>query len=515
LPRFLAIDWEQQHLHVVQAGTVRGGIRVEQALTWTFPETLNPASAESLGKKLREALREANVPTAPVLACVGRECVILKELRYPAVPASEEPAIVRFQASKELTESLEDVIIDFTPMGNGSDTGERHALAVIVRKEVVSSLQGLCRGLGMKLLAVTPRPSAVIGALERSRPKQAPLGTVEALLTMGSRWADLGILRGQTLLFARSLALGPGLAAEVKRSLTVFNAGADSDVHSLFVASDGDETVLCGKLHDLLGLPVQQIDSFLPGDGIQIDKARRGRFTAAIGLLQRWADNPELGINFVSPKEPKPATDPRQRQKIFAGVMAAVVLLFVFIFGFVMLERKAGRQAELEAELKDLNGQFTGMAQEAANINALKDWDNTSISWLDELYDLTARFPNQKGFRLTSLTASPLTKKTVKDKYVASATLNGVAPAADVTLVHKLVEEINKVEDINKKQIYRATLQHSQAGASAQEFQVKVDLVHLAPDKYTTVLRVPQPLLTAPAPRFSDPRMDADEGGDE
>ena len=145
----------------MQASTVRGGIRVEQALTWSFPEPLTPAAAEALGKKLRDALKEANVAAAPVLACVGRERVILKELRYPAVPANEEPAIVRFQAAKELTESPDDSIIDYTPMGNGTASGERHALAVIVRKEVVNSLQGLCRGLGMKLLAVTPRPAAV------------------------------------------------------------------------------------------------------------------------------------------------------------------------------------------------------------------------------------------------------------------------------------------------------------------------------------------------------------------
>ena len=131
MARFLAIDWEQQQLHVVQASTVRGGVRVEQALSWSFPEPLTAIAAEGLGKKLREALKEANVTAAPVLACVGRERVILKELRYPAVPALQEPAIVRFQAAKELTESPEDSIIDYTPMGNGSASGERHALAVV------------------------------------------------------------------------------------------------------------------------------------------------------------------------------------------------------------------------------------------------------------------------------------------------------------------------------------------------------------------------------------------------
>ena len=41
--------------------------------------------------------------------------MILKEIRYPAVSASEEPAIVRFQTTKELTTPAEEVAIDYLP----------------------------------------------------------------------------------------------------------------------------------------------------------------------------------------------------------------------------------------------------------------------------------------------------------------------------------------------------------------------------------------------------------------
>src|SRR5205823_2858892 len=108
---------------------------------------------------------------------------------FPPVPAPEEAALVRFQAAKELTDSPDDVIIDYTLLGDAPIGGERQALAVIVRKDVVHAFQGLCRGLGMKLLALTPRTAAVAGALERSRQGVVPAGTVEALLTVGPRWA--------------------------------------------------------------------------------------------------------------------------------------------------------------------------------------------------------------------------------------------------------------------------------------------------------------------------------------
>jgi Tfp pilus assembly PilM family ATPase len=502
LARFLAIDWEEQQLHVVQASTLRGGVRIEQALSWSFPEPLTPAAAEGLGKKLREALKEANVAAAPVLACVGRERVILKELRYPAVPANEEPAIVRFQAAKELTESAEDSIIDYTPMGNG-DPAERHALAVIVRKEVVNSLQGLCRGLGMKLLAVTPRPSAVIGALDRSRQGKVPVGAVEALLVIGPRWADLGILRGQTLLFARSLGVGATLAGEVKRSLTVFNAGSETPVHSLFVASDGEESALCSRLQESLGVPVQFLDSFLPGDAVQVDKARRGRFTAAIGLLQRWWEKPELGINFVSPKEPRVVENPRKRQKVLAAVLGAIVFVFLVVFGNIVLAGKKEQIQELNNRKMEVEGRLRGYAQESADITFLKDWKNTSISWLDELYDLSAKFPEQKGFRIVSITANPSKKSASKEKFVASVILTGLVQPDDTATVNAFVKEINKSNHL------RATPGPTTTGTGKQSsFSVKVDLVHQTPEKYIAKI----PLAKQPAAAEDDGEEDAGFG---
>jgi len=485
LARFLAIDWEQDQVHVVQAQTGRGGVRVEQALSWTLPEPLTATSGEALGKKLRDALKEANVAAAPVLACVGRERVILKELRYPPVPTNEEPAIVRFQAAKELTESIEDCIVDYTYMGNGQGDGERHAMAVIVRKEVVNSMQALCRGLGMKLLLMTPRPGAVIGALDRSRQGKVEVGAVEALLSIGSRWADLGILRGQTLLFARSLGVGATLAAEVRRSLAVFNAGSETAVSALYVASDGDETALCGRLRELLNLPVHYLDAFLPADTVQIDKARRGRFTAAIGLLQRWSEKPELGINFVAPKEPKAAENPRRRQKVLLGVVAAVVAVFLIIFGNMLLSDKKAKIAELNIEKADEEAKVKKMAQEAADIAGIKEWDNTTISWLDELWDLTARFPNLRGLKVDSITASTNSSKKQKEKFVATMTINGVTP--DLGKVNELVTAMNKSG-------LRARLDRFDPGQATGQikFQVNVDLVHQKPSDYTTKLVLPK-----------------------
>ena len=181
-------------------------------------------------------------------------------------------------------------------------------------------------------------------------------------MTIGPRLGRSGYsTRPNAAVRARSLGVSATLAGEVKRSLTVFNAGSETPVENLFVASDGDETALCARLQEILGVPVHFLDSFLPGDAVQVDKARRGRFTAAIGLVQRWAEKPELGINFVCPKEPKQAANPRTRQKVLAAVLGGILFLFLVVFGNIVLAGKRDqiqelnqRKTEVETSLKSI-----------------------------------------------------------------------------------------------------------------------------------------------------------------
>ena len=307
--RFLALDRDQQQLHLVAALVGSGTVRFQRALTLTEQSSPNPAEAVELGHLLRERLKAAGIAPAPVLACIGRDRVILKEVRYPDVPAHEEPAVVRFQAVKELTDAADDVVIDYTPLGS-LPSGEKRAQVLIVRRELLTTYQTLCQAAGLRLAGLAPRPfgsaaglKALLAGTTLTPPE--PADAAVALVTVGERWAEFCIVRNGTLLQARTLTLGPGLAGEIRRNLAVHAGQSQQNpVRAVYLALSGEQAALRERLVELLDIPVHPLDPFAGAEQPELPTSGRGTFLGAVGLLQLRAGRRTCPSTLPGPSSP-------------------------------------------------------------------------------------------------------------------------------------------------------------------------------------------------------------------
>jgi Tfp pilus assembly PilM family ATPase len=442
LARYLALDWDHNFLHVVSANVGRGTVQVQRAAVWRTDLSPNPANAAELGAVLRERLKEAGIAPAPLLVAVGRDRVILKDLRYPQVPASEEPAIVRFQAAKELTYPADEVVIDYAPTAEPGPNGERRAHALILRRELLQTYQALAKAAGLKLAGITPRPFGVAASVQRAAPAQgqtdlltptpAPEGNegAVAVLTLTGGWAEFDVVRGGRLLFTRALPASDGLVGEIRRNLALY-AGqpqvtkARDRVQALFVAGNGEHNVIREQLQQLLAIPVHPLDPFAGAERLELG-GNRGGFAGAVGLLHAQSVG-TLPINFAQPKEPRPERDPNQARYVMAAGVGLLVLILVGVLCGRALSDRTREIARLQGDLEDMDGQLMSLNQDSQKLKELHGWTGNAICWLDELVNLSNCFDadDTKLMHLNELTAGPTSGTGTSKQYVGQILVKG------------------------------------------------------------------------------------------
>jgi Tfp pilus assembly PilM family ATPase len=434
--RYLALDWDQQLLHIV-SGTISGkNCTIQKAVVWQESKSPNPAEAEELGAILKARLKEAGIAPAPVLAIVPRDVVILKDLRIPAVPPHEEPALVRFQTVKELTHREDEIVLDYAVVHGASTASlgsDRRVLAVVLRREIFETYQRVCKVAGLQLAGITPRPFGLSCALQRvagltsETPALPEADVAVAMVLITGRWGEFSVFRGDVPVLTRSINVGGNLAGELRRNLAVYaGSSPQHPVRAVYLGGDVSDDARAALAAALPDLPLHSFDPFAGvGRTAEIPDAIRDRagFTAAVGVLYARARKAGLPINFLEPRQPKPPTDPNKKLLYAAAAGLLLALGGGYLFTSMALQAKADERTRLVEEKETLDKRLKKMQADSKKVQALADWD--APVYLDEIWDLTSRIVDVDDLRVTKLIAEPMTR-TAQQPYVAKVTIHGI-----------------------------------------------------------------------------------------
>jgi Tfp pilus assembly PilM family ATPase len=502
--RFLALDWDNDRLHLVAANLVGGSVKVQHASVWQEGQALTAANAQGLGQKLREHLKSVGVAPAPVLACVGRDRVILKELRFPPVPEAEEAAVVRFQAVKELVDAPDDVVLDYASAA-GSSEAERHVLALIVRRDVLASHQALCQAAGLKLAGLCPRAFGLVAGLGQAMGSspltpapESPDATL-AVLAVGERFAEFCVFRGERLLLSRSLPVTENLAAEVRRNLIVHAGHAPRHpVEAVYVAGHGTSEVR-RRLVELVETPVHTFDPLGQAERLELPAGARGGFAGAAGLLFAWAKDGQLPINFASPRQPALKRRSSPRMLVYGALAVAVFLVGAGVAARVASADMDRKAVEDRARLVSVENEITKTKNDIERAKAINDWD--TVVWLDEIYNLARRIPDVNALPITSITTETLSRRGPGTRFIAAYTIKGkiLTPDKRPSPLDQLVDEFNKKENAH----YSAERPQVRVDETTKEtrFTLRVYVEGRSPDDYHELLVPPDPPKAGAPPR--------------
>src|SRR5262249_8806222 len=102
------------------------------------------------------------------------------------------------------------------------------------------------------------------------------------------------------------------------------------------------------------------------------------------------------------------------------------------------LDREVSKQMVENAKSKELLGT---LEEEAKKFKALNEWDRKGVVLLDELYDVTEKFPDPSGIQLTRFATTP--HDNAKDKKSVRVMLEGII-RGDAKNVNRLIDGLGE-----------------------------------------------------------------------
>ncbi|MHB0959807.1 MAG: hypothetical protein ACYC0X_30225 [Pirellulaceae bacterium] len=422
--KLLALEWDGREARVVVA-TPRGGeVVVEEAFAIdisavTTDDTVGDSRA--VGRRIADALTQRGLRGCDALVGLGRASIELRLMSLPPAPSEEIPDMVRFQALQAFTAIGEDWPLDFVELGVQEDAIS--ILAAVLPPKQVDQILQVCAASELKPRCLVLRPFAAASLLNRSHVVAA--GTNALIVDMLADGADLTAVAQGQVVFVRTVRLPAtsdenvqvrALLGEVRRTIGAAQAQERGrPIEQIIICGSTTEHPLLVKtLSDALSLDVVLFDPF---QVVRVAKplqdqlpADSGRYAPLIGMLADEAVGVRHAIDFLNPRKRPAAPSTRRRNLVIAA--AALGLTGIIACGVWAALRHLDTQiADLNVQVTDLDKEVENARKLIAKAEAVRDFTDGDITWLDELRELAHRIPDADHVRLDEVSFGAYLKR--------------------------------------------------------------------------------------------------------
>ncbi len=414
MANLLAIEWDQRELRFVAAKARRRRMQVTHA--GSAPLELRPdenaPSADQIGAAIRGAVASFSWRVSQSLVGIPRSSIDLEPLTLPPAPDHELPGLVAHQAIIELSSMSEAASLDFDALSDGTQ-GPRSVLVATIGQKTSEAVRAVCAAAALRATRWLVRPYAAASLLLNSaRPRAA----CWMLIVPTGDDVDLTVVVDQHVVFSRGVRLhevesrdSAALVAEIRRTLVaVRNQPPAAEIQAIYVCGDGAlHAALVAEVGEQLSLPTVVFDPF---ESLALDPAQFGiashaksSYAALLGMLADEAAGKTPPLDLLNPKRPaRVVSEQRRRIRLASAVLAPVVLLGTW-FAFAQFSALNGKIRALSERSRELDQLVKVASQKHAAADEIARWADGQVVWLDELQELSQRFPRARDAVLLRL----------------------------------------------------------------------------------------------------------------
>ena len=414
MAQVLVVDWDDREARYVWAEIAGRAalVRAFGAADLAEPEDA-AAPLAAVTEWLQRVCQEYHLHRPRLLVAVPRSSVELLDLSLPPATDAELPQLVANQAMQESPLVAEDTILDYVPLDDDSTAARHVAVAALPREERDRILQP-CQEAGLKAHRLLLRSWAglsLVGA-------QTPADRICLLVSPSGAEVDLNVLAGGRIAFSRTVRLpeqaaeqeaGDRLVAEINRTRIAApreRLGEETIARVHLVGSREQCAAIAERIEQESGLSAGVLDPFEAAHVTELQMpSRPERFVPLLGLLLDEAAGTHA-IDFLHPRRAERPLGRWRRVGVVAGAVALLVLAAA-LYVWSALSEVGTTNRQLSQRLRELRETAKKASDQKRRIEAVAAWQDRDVNWLDELRDLSERFPGPRDALVLRMAMRP------------------------------------------------------------------------------------------------------------
>ena len=173
-----------------------------------------------VSQEIRSMLKDAGIKATGAICAISGSQVIVRQVQFPKMPESTLRKSIKFEASKYISASMEDSIVEFEILGDAEEPGQMNVMLVAAPRDLVGSRTNVLESAGLEPLVIDIEAFALIRSLVEFSASDEYLHRTVALIDMGASHTDVNIVTKGQFALTRNIPIAGDSFTNAIKSLT-------------------------------------------------------------------------------------------------------------------------------------------------------------------------------------------------------------------------------------------------------------------------------------------------------
>ena len=144
--------------------------------------------------EIRTLLHDAGIKATGAVCAISGSQVIVRQVQFPKMPEASLRKSIRYEASKYISSSMDDSIVEFQILGDAEDPNQMNVMLVAAPREMIDSRVTALESAGLEPMVIDIESFALIRSLVEFNATDEYLSNTVALIDIGASHTDVDIV---------------------------------------------------------------------------------------------------------------------------------------------------------------------------------------------------------------------------------------------------------------------------------------------------------------------------------